>query len=142
MDEFDDWQPLQDVRCELVDGLVFAMTGATFAHDIVVGNLFFELTRRLREQGQPMPALYRRHRLRHRRGYPPAAGCCGLLRAVRAQSDAVSASSLVAELLSPSTEWVDQMAKLAEYRAIPSLHASSDPCAGPGRRWHLAACFG
>ena len=58
LDEFDDWQPLQDVWCELVDGLVFAITGATFAHDIVVGNLFFELTRRLREvEYRAIPSL-------------------------------------------------------------------------------------
>ena len=121
LDEFDDWQPLQDVRCELVDGLVFAMTGATFAHDIVVGNLFFELTRRLREAGsqyRPFTAdigfVTGRATLRR----PDVAVYCPPFERKATRSNA---PSLVAEVFSPSTERVDQMAKLVEYRAIPSL---------------------
>ena len=122
LEEFDAWQPHQDVRCELVDGLVFAMTGATFAHDIVVGNLFLTIGNGLAAKGshcRPFtadigfktgPATLRR---------PDLAVYCPPfdLQATRSTEPV-----LVAEVLSPSTERVDQMAKLQEYRAAASLH--------------------
>ena len=122
LEEFDTWQPHQDVRCELVDGLVFAMTGATFAHDIIVSNLLTSLSNTVRAKGsgcRPFtadiglvtgPATLRR---------PDVSVYCPPFDMGATRS---SEPLLVAEVLSPSTERVDQLAKMLEYRALPALH--------------------
>jgi Uma2 family endonuclease len=121
LEEFDAWQPHQEVRCELVDGLIYAMTGATFAHDLIVGNLSFALANQLRANGSPCrpftadiglvtgPATLRR---------PDVSVYCPPFETRATRS---SEPSLVAEVLSPSTVRVDQLAKMLEYRALPAL---------------------
>ena len=121
LEEFAEWQSHQDVRCELVEGQVFAMTGATFAHDIVVGNLSFSLARQLRDTNskcRPFTAdiglVTGRATLRR----PDVAVYCPPFNLGATSS---SDPTLVADVLSPSTERVDQVAKLLEYRALPTL---------------------
>lgn len=121
LDEFDIWQTYQDVRCELVDGQVYAMTGATFAHDRLVANLLIALGSRLRAAGNPCapstadigivtgPSSLRR---------PDVAVHCPPFDDAATRSNA---PTLVAEILSPSTQRIDQVAKLLEYRALPAL---------------------
>ena len=121
LEEFDAWQPHQDVRCELVDGLIYAMTGATIAHDIIVGNLSAALLNQLRANGslcRPFsadvgittgPATLRR---------PDVTVLCPPFDTKATRS---SEPTLIAEVLSPSTERIDQMAKMFEYQALPSL---------------------
>ncbi len=122
LEKFDAWQPHQDIRCELVDGLVFAITGATFAHDIIVGNLSFALTASLRAKGslcRPFSAdiglVTGSATLRR----PDVSVYCPPFDTAAMRS---SVPLLVAEVLSPSTERVDQLAKMLEYRALRALH--------------------
>ncbi len=121
VDAFLDWQAVQDIRCELVDGRPMAMTGASFAHDLVVGNLAFALRRQLHARSSKCkvfsadigfvtgPATLRR---------PDLAVYCPPFDRAASKSDQ---PKLVVEVLSRSTEHVDQFMKLDEYRAVPSL---------------------
>ena len=122
VDAFLDWQAVQDIRCELVDGRPMAMTGASFAHDLVVGNLAFALRRQLHARSSKCrvfsadiglvtgPATLRR---------PDLAVYCPPFERAASKSDQ---PKLVAEVLSRSTEHVDQFMKLDEYRALSSLN--------------------
>ena len=121
IDEFLAWQELQDVRCELIDGRPVAMTGATFAHDRVVGNLRWTLKTRLRAAGSPCepfgadiglvisPLTLRR---------PDVAVYCPPFDDEAAKSDR---PRLIAEVLSRSTEHVDHFIKVDEFKTIEAL---------------------
>lgn len=121
IDEFLAWQELQDVRCELIDGRPVAMTGATFAHDRVVGNLRWTLKTRLRAAGSPCepfgadiglvvtPLTLRR---------PDVAVYCPPFDEAAATSDR---PRLIAEVLSRSTEHVDYFIKVEEFKVIDTV---------------------
>ena len=120
-DEFEVWQSHQDVRCELVEGQPVAMTGATFAHDIVVSNLSFALGVQLRAKGSGCRAFTADiglvtgpNTLRR----PDVAVYCPPFDGRASRSDK---PVLVAEVASASTELVDQLFKVDEYRALASL---------------------
>ena len=97
------------------------MTGATIAHDIIVGNLSAALLNQLRANGslcRPFstdvgittgPATLRR---------PDVTVLCPPF---DTKATRCSEPTLIAEVLSPSTERIDQMAKMFEYQALPSL---------------------
>ena len=120
--EFLSWQELQEVRCELVDGRPVAMTGASFAHDRVVGNLRWALKNRLRAANSPCasfgagigvaitPSTLRR---------PDVAVYCPPFDETAAKSDS---PRLIVEVLSRSTEHVDYFIKVEEYKTIGALN--------------------
>ncbi len=72
------WENNQAERHEFIGGRIFAMTGATQKHNLVITNLGFALRREL--QGTPLPraaARYEAARSGHRGGLLP--GPHGLL---------------------------------------------------------------
>ncbi len=115
------WQESQEFRCELIDGRPVAMTGATFAHDRVVGNLRWTLKTALRAAGSPCepfgadiglvvtPLTLRR---------PDVAVYCPPFDEAAATSDR---PRLIAEVLSRSTEHVDYFVKVEEFKMIDTL---------------------
>ena len=123
LEEFDAWQALQDVRCELVDGRPVAMTGATFAHNIVVSNVIRALGNRLDAAGSPCraftadiglvtgPDTLRR---------PDVTVYCPPFdnRATRSEK-----ATLAVEVGSPSTRTIDAVQKMEEYQRLPALRA-------------------
>ena len=121
IDEFLSWQDLQEVRCELVDGRPVAMTGASFAHDRVVGNLRWALKNQLRAAGSQCesfgadigltidPWTLRR---------PDVAVYCPPFDESAARSNR---PRLLAEVLSRSTEQLDYFTKMDEYKAVAAL---------------------
>jgi Uma2 family endonuclease len=110
-----------DVRHEFVDGLVFAMAGASEAHSILklavavwlhgrvpAGCVLFDADMKLKVETASDVRFY----------YPDLFVSCGprdLKQHVR--SDAV----LIIEILSPSTERHDRYEKMAAYKTLPSL---------------------
>ena len=118
--EYLDWEPLQDIRYEYIDGEVYGIIGGTLPHSEIAGNLIGLLKTHLRGKGCRVlgsdakigitddgPFLYAdvsvtcdprdRTALKYAR-YP----------------------SLIAEVLSPSTEAYDRGGKLALYRRLES----------------------
>ena len=125
IDEFLDWQSLQDKNYELVDGIpvlpLKSMTGATQRHDRIVVNFLRELSNQLR-RGPCRPstddiALVTRGRSIRR---PDVTVQCG-----EADPKGLVAVSpyLVVEVLSPSTMNYDRFKKIDEYKAVRSIQA-------------------
>ena len=121
MDEFLTWQERQDVRCGLVDGRPVAMTGATFAHDRVVGNLRWALKTNLRNAGslcEPFGAdiglVVTPQTLRR----PDVAVYCPPFEETAVKADR---PRLIAEVLSRSTEHVDYFMEVEEFKNIDAL---------------------
>jgi Uma2 family endonuclease len=105
-------------RFELIDGVIVAMTGASKRHNEVAGNLFVAL--RGLAAGGPCRVFMEGVRLRaadQRHYFPDVMVAC------EPSDDAYAEDEpcLLAEVMSPSTRWVDDRHKMTVYRAIPSL---------------------
>lgn len=111
------------IRSELVDGEIVAMSGASFRHNRINLNLAGILNGRLRPTScqvcsndlrvlAPHTALYT---------YPDVVVVCGLPRFQDDQLDTLLNPTLLAEVLSPTTESFDRGRKFAQYQEIESL---------------------
>lgn len=117
-DEFLRHPALQGERCELSEGRVVMMTGASKAHREVAGRLFFRLFGALDEKRYHVAVSELAVRIDGSVRYPDVV--------VDRQSDDPKgltsvAPLLIAEVLSPSTMLVDSGKKVAEYTSLPSL---------------------
>lgn len=119
--EYLDWEPLQDLRYEYIDGRVYAMTGGTLPHSGIAVNLVSLLKNHLRGKGcstlnsdakigitETGPFLY-----------PDVSVTCDLRD--RTAIKFALYPTLIAEVLSPSTEAYDRGGKFAQYRRLESL---------------------
>jgi len=118
--EFLDWQPHDDGRYELVDGVPVMMTRARRRHDQIVVNALGELRDKLRGHPcRPFTAdtavLIPNGNVRR-----PGAGVdCGRFEDKAMYADA---PRLVVEVLSPSTRELDMFGKCDEYKTVESLN--------------------
>lgn len=110
-------------RSEFVDGRVYAMAGASRAHNLVAGNVFAELRAQLR--GKPCEAYVSDMRVKVSRTglytYPDVVAVCGEPRFEDAHVDTLLNPTLVVEVLSGSTEGYDRGEKFSHYRRLESL---------------------
>ena len=122
VEEFFDWQSLQDRNYELVDGIpvmtVKAMTGASDQHDRITVNAIVTLGTRLR--GKPCRPKTSDTSVLTFRGTrrPDITIECG--RPGR-RDMAADEPRVVIEVLSPSTMRFDRFQKLAEYQQHPAI---------------------
>lgn len=108
---------------ELWRGEVFAMAGASFAHNRIVANLLAGLRDALANGTcVALPSDMKVH-VPSRDGfvYPDTSAVCGSPAFFDATEDVLSNPSAVFEVLSDSTERFDRGAKFVGYRSIPSL---------------------
>ncbi len=112
-----------DLRHEYLDGEVFAMTGATESHNIIVMNISGEL--RIQMKGRPCFVYTNDMRVRIEGAdagkYPDVAAICGERLFYDQRRDVLLNPSLIVEVLSESTEAYDRGEKFAVYRRLPSL---------------------
>lgn len=111
-----------EVRHEYIDGRVYAMVGASSAHNVIIGNLFAALHAHLR--GGPCQVFMADMKVRieplpgERFYYPDIQVCCE-------PSDRATyyraRPRLIVEVLSPHTERNDRSTKFYDYRRIDSL---------------------
>lgn len=119
------WERASPERHEFHDGEIFAMAGASFAHNKIVGNMVRELGNALRNRPCdvvpsdlrvkiPVPGagLYT---------YPDALVVCGEAHFEDDARDTLLNPTVILEVLSESTEAYDRGKKFRYYRAIPSL---------------------
>ncbi|ALK09428.1 Uma2 family endonuclease [Blastochloris viridis] len=119
-DEFLNHPALQNQRCELSEGRIVMMTGASKAHREIAGNLFVMLHAALDRSRYHVAMAELAIRVGRSVRYPDVA--------VDVQSSdpkGLTAVSplLIAEVGSPSTVATDFGAKVREYTSLPSLAA-------------------
>lgn len=119
LEEFLPWQEGQEQRYELVDGQSVAMAGAKLKHDCIVTNALVRIGSRL--EGSPCRPFTADVTVvtRSRNGRHPDFGVdCGPL---DPESMTAIEPRVVLEVFSPSTRSLDQIAKLDEYKGVPSI---------------------
>jgi Uma2 family endonuclease len=126
---FEDWLAAEraatDQRSEFIAGEVFAMTGATETHNLIVANVVRELGNALK--GKPCRVypsdLKVRIEAENIGTYPDAMVICGDRTFYDDRRDVVTNPTLIVEVLSESSEAYDRGNKFRHYRALPSLQA-------------------
>jgi Uma2 family endonuclease len=112
-----------ETKSEYFDGEMFAMAGASFEHNLIVVNLAAGLHAALK--GGPCRVVASDMRVKDRSPaytYPDVAVVCGRPRFEEdAYLDTLTNPTLLAEVLSSSTEAHDRGLKFANYRSIPTL---------------------
>ena len=114
-----------EIKHELVDGEIVAMSGAGRAHGRISWNLTLALGTQLEDRGcEGFAGDMRVHvPVTDRYTYPDLVVACGEAQFEDAELDTLLNPVLIAEILSPSTEDKDRGTKLFQYRSIPSLQA-------------------
>lgn len=111
------------VKHEYWDGEVFAMAGASFVHNQIVGNLTWALGNLVRNLHCSVLPSDIKVRIPSRKAYvyPDVSIVCGQPEFVDEHTDVITNPRVVAEVLSESTERFDRGEKFVGYRSLPSL---------------------
>ena len=143
------WERQQETRHEYLNGQIFAMTGASRAHNVLCGNLLATLHSQLR--GKPCEVYANDMRVKVSETgmytYPDLVAACGEPRFEDQAVDTLLNPILIIEILSDSTERHDRGAKFTHYRSLASLQkyllVSQTECRiehylrQPGNHWLL-----
>jgi Uma2 family endonuclease len=108
---------------EYLDGEIFAMAGASEAHNLIVANLLIELGRQLKGRPCKVYPSDMRVAVRPRRlyVYPDVIVTCGKTELEDQHLDTLLNPTVIFEVLSSSTERYDRGGKFESYRGIASL---------------------
>ena len=110
-------------KSEYFEGRMYAMSGASYAHVLIVGNLGREVGNQLK--GGPCRDYSSELRLRVAPNglytYPDLMVICGDPQFVDSRTDTVVNPVLIIEVLSDSTETYDRGRKFEQYRKLASL---------------------
>ena len=122
-EEFFGFEQKSPLRHEFVNGAIFAMSGPTLIHNLIMQNLMFAIHAHLRRR-RPCEVFSSGVRLVIRRETNTIAYCPDLIVDCRADTRDtyyLRDPKLIAEVLSPSTELIDRREKLLNYRMLDSL---------------------
>lgn len=111
------------VRSEYLDGEIIAMSGASFAHNLITANISGELRNRLKGSGCIVFANDMRVSILLTTSYfyPDVGVVCEEPRFEDDGFDTLLTPKVIVEVLSPSTEAYDRGEKFAHYRQLQSL---------------------
>jgi len=107
-------------RHEYIDGSIFAMTGASRAHNQISGNLFGILRTHVKDTPCHVYISDVKLKIAHRKTYyypDVMLGCSDK----ETDDYALSQPCLIIEVLSPATASTDKREKLLAYQSIPSV---------------------
>ncbi len=117
------WEPFQKARHIFVRGEIFAMSGGTFEHNEVAGNVFVALKAHLK--GTPCKVGINDMRVAVEKAncyfYPDVVVTCSLRDTQNPKITEIHEAKLIVEVLSDSTASYDRGAKFADYRLLDSL---------------------
>ncbi|MGB6451879.1 MAG: Uma2 family endonuclease [Steroidobacteraceae bacterium] len=122
LEEYDLLEEKSPVRHEYINGVMYAMTGASVAHNTVAGNLFAAFHTHLR--GSPCRAFTADQQLHMKNDsdeivyYPDVMVAC---QRERWTENKIRDPKLVVEVLSPSTREIDRREKSLNYRRTASI---------------------
>ncbi len=110
-------------RSEYCNGRMYAMSGGTYTHALVTGNLSGELYIALKKSRCQVVSNDLRVRVATDGlyTYPDIVVVCGKPEFADDQKDTLVNPALLIEVLSPSTEAYDRGFKSVQYRKLPSL---------------------
>ena len=111
-----------EFKSEFYDGVMYAMSGASYEHNLINVNLLANLHGQLR--GGPCRALVNDLRTSLTQGdyaYPDLLVVCGKPQFIDDQFDTITNPSVIIEVLSPSTQRWDRGGKFAHYQRIATL---------------------
>lgn len=110
-------------KSEFLDGVIYAMGGATARHVQIVGNVARELGNQLREKPCIVYATDLRVQVSQTGlyAYPDVVVVCGEPVFMDKQLDTLTNPLLIVEVLSDSTKNYDRGEKFERYRRIPSF---------------------
>jgi Uma2 family endonuclease len=112
-----------EYKSEYVDGVVYAMSGASFRHNTIVANVVAELVQQLRES--PCRALPSDMKVRmpdsSKFFYPDVSVVCGEPEFHDDRSDVLLNPTLIVEVLSKGTAAFDRGEKFQAYQRLDSL---------------------
>ncbi|MGZ8842294.1 MAG: Uma2 family endonuclease [Pyrinomonadaceae bacterium] len=112
-----------EYKSEYLNGEIFAMTGASRNHNLITVNISRELSQQLK--GRPCEVYSADMRVKVLWNglytYPDVAVVCGEPKFEDGQIDTLLNPTVLFEVLSPSTERYDRIAKSSYYRTIDSL---------------------
>jgi len=113
----------ETVRSEYVRGKIIPMSGASFAHNLITGNICIELGTRLKDSGCVVLANEMRVSTPSTSAYfyPDVVVVCEEPRFEDDVFDILLNPIILVEVLSPSTEAYDRGEKFMHYRELPSL---------------------
>lgn len=108
---------------EYYQGEIFAMAGASFSHNQIVGNTLAEVHQHLKGKScQVFPSdLKVQVEANSLFTYPDIAILCDKPSFIENRTDAITNPTIIIEVLSPSTMDYDRAGKFILYRALPSL---------------------
>jgi len=112
-----------ETKSEYFNGEVFAMAGASVAHNQIVINLVLSLGGKLKDGPCRIFSSDMRVKVRQTRSYayPDIVVICGPLRFEDRKQDTLLNPTVIFEVLSSSTERYDRGGKFAHYRTLESL---------------------
>lgn len=110
-------------KSEYVDGVAFAMAGASPTHNLIVANLAGHLRELLRHGPCRVFGSDLKVCARSDFYYPDVTVICEKLAYLAGEMDVVTNPHLLVEVLSPSTSTYDRGHKLLTYQTIPTLQA-------------------
>jgi Uma2 family endonuclease len=118
LQEFLAWEEQQELRYEFDGFQPVAMTGGTYSHALIQGNLITALGTRLR--GRPCRVIGSELKVAVAGSirYPDATVICS---PVRREATVATEQVVIFEILSPSTAMIDRIVKNQEYRDTPSI---------------------
>lgn len=113
----------RDEKYEYVAGQVYAMTGASFNHNLITTNVIGELRNRLKHKSCSILANDMRLRIEAADAcvYPDVMVLCEPPTFHDQRRDVLTNPVVVFEVISPSTEGYDRGSKFGFYRTLPSL---------------------
>jgi Uma2 family endonuclease len=144
-EEYLQWEALQDIRYEYINGEVFAMTGGTIPHNDAALNLYRALYPHLRSRGCRANVSDVKLQVNSQSAYfyPDVIVSCDP-QDLNARKF-IQKPKIIAEVLSPGTSAKDRGDKFTHYLTIPSLQeyilidaekiSVELYCRGEGRMW-------
>lgn len=118
--EYLDWETQQEIRHELVDGYLYAMTGASLRHDEIAMNLAAALHTHLAGSSCRVYKSDIKVQVANNYYYPDIVVRCGDGQST-VNEYSLADPKVIIEVLSPSTQRFDRGDKRLAYQQIPSL---------------------
>ncbi len=122
-EEYIEFERNSDIKNEYFDGEIFAMAGASEAHNLIVANVIVALGSQLKKKPCRVYPSDMRLKIESTKlyTYPDVMIVCGERKFDDKQKDMLLNPDVIVEVLSDSTESYDRSRKFCHYRQIASL---------------------